>query len=349
MADIRDLHLRVPGVRQAWLALLAAHGLSGFSDAKIASVDSVIGLYDGDRLVGTGAIAGNVLKFIAVDEGDTPGANFNQVVSELQSRLMLAGHSHMMVFTKPQYEASFGHVGFTTLAKTDVGVLLEAGMPGIKQYLTQLPGVGDQAAKHVAAIVMNANPFTRGHRYLVEKAVAENDIVDVFVVSTDRSLFTSAERMQLVQAGLADLKNVRVYPGGDYMVSYATFPAYFLKSGDDVIRYQTTLDARLFRNWVAPTLHITKRYVGEEPKSHTTAIYNDVLAQELPPAVQLIVVPRLTEAGTVVTATQVRQAIAEAQLATVKDFLPPTTWQFIQDHYAELLKRIEKGQNIRGN
>ncbi|MCI1890536.1 MAG: [citrate (pro-3S)-lyase] ligase [Schleiferilactobacillus perolens] len=349
MADIRDLHLRVPSVKKQWIAFLASHGLSGFSDAEVASVDSVIGLFDGDRLVGTGAIAGNVLKFIAVDEGDVPGANFNQVVSELQTRLMMAGHSHMMVFTKPQYETSFGHVGFTTLAKTAVGVLLEAGAPGIKQYLTQLPGVQDQAHKQVAAIVMNANPFTQGHRYLVEKAAAENEIVDVFVVSTDRSLFTSAERMQLVQAGVADLKNVRVYPGGDYMVSYATFPAYFLKSGDDVIRYQTTLDARLFRDWVAPTLHISRRYVGEEPKSHTTAIYNTVLAKELPPAVQLIVVPRLTQAGTVVTATQVRQALANHQLATVQDFLPVSTWQFIQDHQDELLKRIAKGVNIRGN
>lgn len=349
MADIRDLHLRVPSIQKDWRAFLASHGLSGFPDNEVAAVDSVIGLYDGGRLVGTGATAGNILKFIAVDEGDTPGAYFNQVVSELQNRLMAAGHTHMMVFTKPQYEASFHYVGFTTLAKTAVGVLLEAGMPTITQYLRGLPDAAAAPGQHLAAIVMNANPFTRGHRYLVEKAAAENDAVDVFVVSTDRSLFTSTERLQLVQAGLADLQNVRVYPGGDYMVSYATFPAYFLHAGDDVIRYQTTIDARLFRDWVAPTLHITKRYVGEEPRSHTTAIYNTVLAAELPPAVQLVVVPRLTAAGTVVTATQVRQAIADQDLASVRAFLPPTTWSFIHSHEAALLQRIEKGQTIRGN
>ncbi len=32
---------------------------------------------------------------------------------------------------------------------------------------------------------------------------------------------------KLVKAGVADLPNVIVVPGKEYMVSYATFPAYF--------------------------------------------------------------------------------------------------------------------------
>ena len=44
-------------------------------------------------------------------------------------------------------------------------------------------------APKVAAIVMNANPFTLGHQYLVEKAAAENDLVHLFMVSEDASLF----------------------------------------------------------------------------------------------------------------------------------------------------------------
>ena len=66
-----------------------------------------------------------------------------------------------------------------------------------------------------------------GHRYLVETASKENDHVYVFVVSEDVSIFSFSERFKLVKAGVADLPNVIVVPGKEYMVSYATFPAYF--------------------------------------------------------------------------------------------------------------------------
>ena len=62
------------------------------------------------------------------------------------------------------------------------------------------------------------------------RQLKKNDLVYVFVVNTDLSLFKTSERFELVKAGTADLKNVIVVDGGDYMVSYATFPAYFLES-----------------------------------------------------------------------------------------------------------------------
>ncbi len=162
----------------------------------------------------------------------------------------------------------------------------------MNDFLTDIPWVDDQSDKQVAGIVMNANPFTRGHRYLVEQAASENDLVYVFVVNTDASLFTTEERFQLVKDGTVDLDNVIVVNGGDYMVSYATFPAYFLASPDQAVTYQTTLDARIFRNVIAPALNITTRYVGSEPLSRTTSIYNDVLTRELPPAVEVKVIDR---------------------------------------------------------
>ncbi len=114
---------------------------------------------------------------------------------------------------------------------------------------------------------MNANPFTLGHRYLVEQAATENDLVYVFVVNTDLSLFSTAEREQLVRAGTSDLSNVIVVNGGDYMVSYATFPAYFLPSKDQAITYQTTLDARIFRDVIAPAFTL-RRGIWEPNQLH---------------------------------------------------------------------------------
>ncbi|BDR55908.1 [citrate (pro-3S)-lyase] ligase [Xylocopilactobacillus apis] len=347
MSDVRKLYLKIPRIKNLWIKFLNEHGLNDFSESEVQNLDLTMGLYENEKLIGTGSLSDNILKFIAVDEGDPPGANFNRIITALQNELMQQGKTHMMVFTKPQYEKSFNYVGFNTLAKTSLGVLLEAGAPDIKTYLTNLPGVKDQ--KQAASIVMNANPFTLGHRYLVEQAASENAVVNVFVVSADRSLFSSSERMQLVKEGLADLKNVRVFFGGSYMVSYATFPSYFLPAGDEIIRYQTTLDARLFRDQVAPILNITKRYLGDEPFSRTTNIYNQVLQQELPPSIEVIIVKRLEKNQKIVNATAVRQAIAKHNLDSVKDFLPSTTAQFIEDHESELLARIKKGTNIRGN
>ena len=36
---------------------------------------------------------------------------------------------------------------------------------------------------------MNCNPFTLGHKYIVEKAARENDNVIIFVVEEDKSSF----------------------------------------------------------------------------------------------------------------------------------------------------------------
>ena len=124
------------------------------------------------------------------------------------------------------------------MATSEYGALLEKGTPNIQTFVENVPHYGGTKA----AIVMNANPFTLGHRYLVEQASEENDHVYIFVVNQDVSLFTTAERFNLVKQGVADLDNVDVINGQEYMVSYLSFPSYFIKNADDVIKYQTTLD-----------------------------------------------------------------------------------------------------------
>ncbi len=306
---------------------------------------------DDGGLIATGSVAGNVLKYIGVcNKFSTQGSHFNTIVSALISHLAQQGIFHIFVFTKLKYSESFQHVGFSELAHTDSGAVLETGDQDVHDYVNAIPRVDDQAGLKVAGIVMNANPFTLGHRYLVEQAANENDLVYVFVVNNDVSLFTTAARTQLVEAGVADLKNVRVVNGADYMVSYATFPAYFLPTPDDAINYQTTLDARIFKNQIASGLNITTRYLGSEPKSHTTNIYNQVLQRELPPEVKVKVIERRqTESGTVITATQVREAIRDNQIDQIQSFVPESTFSYIQEHLSALQERIQKGMKISGN
>lgn len=339
---VKQVNIKTPRYFKAWKRFLSANGIHGFSDRDLAAIDATFLWYDDeDQLVATGSLAGNVLKYLAISETQREsGAFFNQVVSQLTAAAAQRGHFHLFVFTKPQYAQSFQHVGFHLLAKTNLAALLETGMPTIKDYLARIP-----RPKHpggpIAAIVMNSNPFTLGHRYLVERAAQSSGLVYVFVVKNDVSLFKTAERRKLVEEGVADLPNVVVVDGGDYQISPATFPAYFLKSPDQLGDYQAHLDAQLFRDQIAPALKITERYVGSEPLDPTTANYNQALAEVLPPAVHLHVIERKQLCGTVISATRVRTAIKNNQLESVKKALPKTSWDFIVAHQAELRARMQ--------
>lgn len=351
MDKVVDLYLNQPATRKKWEAFLEKLGLHNFSEREINVIDHTLGLVDDEgELVGTGSVAGNVFKYVGVcNEGATEGARFNKIVTALQQYLFNEQIFHSFVFTKRKYSESFQHLSFTELAYTEQAAFLESGTPDVNDYLAELPKVADQENKRVAAIVMNANPFTLGHRHLVEMASQENDLVYVFVVATDLSLFKTKERMKLVEEGLADLENVKVVSGSDYMVSSATFPAYFLKSPEDLIATQTTIDARVFKNVIAPKLYITRRYLGKEPLSITTHYYNVSLAHELGPDIEVIITPRYEIDGQLVTATQVRKNIQAGDLAAIAKFVPATTYKFIEENLTELQDRIKKGMKINGN
>src|SRR5699024_7055819 len=351
MDKVVDLFLNDATTRQKWENLLESLGLNDFSEREVNVIDHTIGLEDEEgNLVGTGSVAGNVLKYIGVkNDADTQGARFNKVVTALTQYLTNDGIFHSFVFTKAKYATSFEHLHFNLLAKTDQAAFLENGMPDVKEFVAEVPEIADQEHKKVAAIVMNANPFTLGHQHLIKMASEENDLVYVFVVANDVSLFNFNERMKLVQEGTKQFANVKVVSGGDYMVSPATFPAYFLKSPDELIDVQTSVDAAVFKNKIAPALNIARRYIGQEPISRTTHFYNVSLAHELGPDIEVITVKRLEKSGQIVTATQVRQWIKDGDLAKINKFVPESTYEFIKQNMSELQSRTEKGMNIDGN
>lgn len=211
-------------------------------------------------------------------------------------------------------------------------MLLERGYPNLTDYVASLEKQR-RPEKPAAAIVMNANPITRGHAYLIETAAKANPVVYVFVLSAERSLFAADERLTLVRKVAARWPNVVVLPTNDYMVSNTTFPSYFLKerADADVAAVQARLDAALFKQAIAPVLGITRRYVGEEPLSPVTAIYNRELAATFGSEIELILVPRLMIDGDVVSATRVRAAMAQQDWKTVQQLVYPEVYQEIKE------------------
>ncbi|OJG83984.1 citrate lyase ligase [Enterococcus ratti] len=327
--DIRQLFLKNHFVREQWQRLLVHSGIKPATKA-FQQLDKTLGLYQGEELVGTVSYQKNVIKYIAISEKyKQSGHTLHVLVSAIIQEMSQHEIFHYFVFTKQRYQKSFEHLGFKTIVSTEKTAILEMGDWSIAQYLATIPKTLN--AKN-AAIVMNANPFTNGHSYLIEQAAAANDWVYVFVLEKEQALFSTLERFRFVQEGVKHLKNVIVVLGNDYVISPATFPTYFLRENDEAAKEQMIVDATLFKERIAASLNITTRYVGEEPFSPMTSTYNQVLKKILPPEITVKVIPRKkTQQNQVISASQVRKAFLEEQLEDIQEMVSKTTYHYLKN------------------
>jgi [citrate (pro-3S)-lyase] ligase len=279
------------------------------------------------RLVATAGRAGYVLKMFAVDEAWQGGDVLGALASELVARGRAAGHDAFLVFTRPEHVPSFQHCQFRLLVTTGEVALLECG-GGLERYLEEHRRLRREGAN--GAVVINGNPFTRGHQFLVETAAAQVDALYVFIVSEDRSVFPFAVRRRLAAESIRHVRNAVLLDTSRYAVSAATFPSYFLRRHDEKARLQMEVDLRLFATRIAPAFAVTRRFVGTEPYCETTAAYNRAMAAILPSCgVGLVEVPRATDGDRAISATTVRQALAVGDMAALERLVPPATLAFL--------------------
>lgn len=297
-----------------------------------ADVDFTAAVRDRDgTLVGTGSSRGEVLRNIAVDESIQGEGLTSTILSALMQDMARRGILHYFIYTRPEKSFLFSNLGFEEIARAEpYAALLESGLGSVASYCE---GVAKKTA-HLplkrAALIINGNPFTKGHRALIEKAAAECPAAIVFVVSEDLSLFPFADRLRLITEGVADLANVVVVEGGKYIISAATFPTYFTREQDHVTA-QTRLDASLFARQIAPRLGITDRYIGEEPYCPVTAAYHEALREILPAAgVDVHTMPRIAVEGEIVSASKVRDLIRADDWPGLERLVPPVTLAYLR-------------------
>jgi [citrate (pro-3S)-lyase] ligase len=242
----------------------------------------------------------------------------------------------------------FEGLGFKEIARAEpYAALLESGMDSVANFCRRINEQGKSLPQDKrAALVVNCNPFTLGHSALIQKAAYENEAVIVFIVSEDRSLFPFDVRVRLVKEGLADLKNVLVVAGGDYIISQATFPGYFTR-GEDTVAAQTQLDAMLFATKIAPALGIKTRYVGEEPYCPVTRTYNKALEEILPRyGIELKIIRRLEVDGDIISASKVRDMLRQDDWEGIKKAVPENTYNFLTSDEAQMIiGRIKQSQS----
>ena len=304
-------------------------------------IDVMYGLYEDDELVATGSRAGNILKMLAVAPDHQGGSVLGELVTELVMSGQRAGHDSLFVYTKPEYAVSFLSLNFTLLASQEKVALLEYGK-GLSRWLESKmalvrPGIN-------GAVVVNCNPFTNGHLFLIENAAQKVDNLYVFVVKEDRSVFPFDVRYRLVEQGVRHIPNVIQLDTSRYIVSGATFPTYFLKKDDPVARIQMELDVTLFASKIAPFFGITRRFVGTEPNCPLTGGYNQAMQRILPlHGIELQIIERKqTETG-VISASRVRELVGKGDFAALAGYVPPTTRAFLESEEAAAIR--ERLQN----
>lgn len=323
-------------------ALLQAEGIR-----RDANLDYTCAVCDAaGQVIATGSCFGNTLRCFAVSRAHQGEGLLNTVVTHLIEHECARGHVRLFLYTKAESAKFFADLGFYEIARVDgTLVFMENRRDGFAAYLRRLAAA--RRSGKSAAIVMNANPFTLGHQYLVETAAAACDTLHLFIVSEDASLVPFAVRRQLVQAGTAHLPNVICHDSGPYMISNATFPSYFLRDEAAVIDGHARLDIAVFTQ-IAAALGITARYVGEEPASFVTAAYNRVMCAELPKAgIDCVVIPRREAAGTPISASTVRRCLQRGDLAALRTLVPPPTYDyFTSPAAAPVLAKLRSAGNV---
>lgn len=361
--EIQTLNPTTPRQRQRIEAFLKRNGLRFDDMHYYAAVTDD----DGEMIAG-GGLKGNVIKCVAVDDAHKGEAIANTLISHLIAHANEEGHSNVKLFTKPKNRQLFESLSFRLLAEAPEAVLMETGIGGINNTVEQLEKIKEEGEvckennkeckeeektnlnittpQHLnpstpqplttttplrGVVVMNCNPFTLGHRYLIEQAAKQVERLFVMVVREDCSLFAYAERKAMVEQGVAHLENVTVIDGSEYAISQATFPTYFLKRLDDAADTQMLLDLDLFRRHIAPALGATVRFVGTEPTDRLTRRYNELMHEVLTDVREI---SRLEKDGNAVSASRVRKAMEQGDMSTIRQLVPPTTLPYIIAHLA---------------
>ena len=310
--------------KRLWEAFLQKAGLE-----PDAQVEKTCLVWEDEQIIATGSRQGNLLKCIAVDDAHQGEGLTGTLLTQLRQDAFQNGHSHLFLYTKPKNKYMFSSLFFYPIAQTRDVLLMENKPDGIRGFLKSLPDGSTEGT--VGAAVMNCNPFTRGHRYLIETAASQCDRLYVFVLSEDKSYFSAKDRMDMVRLGTADLDNVTVLPTGPYLISSATFPTYFLKEREKAESIHCLLDIDIFCKYYAPKFGITKRFVGTEPLSPMTSQYNDALRENLPEkGIELIEIPRLEQEETPISASNVRSCLESGDPETLRKLVPDTTYAYLE-------------------
>jgi len=329
MITISELNLKLESNKKRLSDYLQRFGL------KKEELDRMYVLLEDDgEWVGCGGKFRNILKCFAIEDSRRNEGLLDLLMTALITDSYHEGYENLFIYTKSDYATLFKSYGFEEVVDTKLVTLLQRGPATIEKVLKDME-VSLAEHESVGAIVLNANPFTLGHRYLVEMSSILVDKLLVFVVENDVSRFSFKDRFHLVKSQVEDLENVIVLPSSEYIISNATFPSYFLKESSLADTQHAILDAMIFKKYFVPWFHISKRFLGEEPLDKSTNLYNETLIKTLPPECEVIVIPRKLVGDDFISASVVRKELDAGNFDAIKKLVPEGTFKYLKENYGK--------------
>ena len=262
------------------------------NELRLDDMDYYAAVVDNDSgiMLAGGGFKGDIIKCIAVSDSLRGTGMSQQLISHLISEMNNRGFETIKVFTKPGNAEIFHSMGFKTIGESSKALFLENGLDGLTSYVKYLNSLKRDGKNGL--IVMNANPFTLGHRYLVEQASKLVDNLYVIVVNEDKSMFTTDERFEMVK--------------------------------------QIELDLDVMARHIAQALGASKRFVGTEPADELTRNYNEAMKHLLPSrGIEVIEIPRLRKENKAISASKVRNLLNARNLKAASALVPSSTLPFL--------------------
>ncbi|MGL4653281.1 [citrate (pro-3S)-lyase] ligase [Cetobacterium sp.] len=313
------------------------------------SIDYSLVIRKDEEIIATASKSKNIIKCFAIDDSLRGEGVTNTLVTTLLNKSFDEGVFHNFVFTKPLNEDIFKGVGFKSISKTDKVALLEIGMNSIDKTIDKIKTqLNWQENKNNGLLIMNCNPFTLGHQFLIEYASEKMDNILILVVEEDKSSFPFNDRIELVRKGTSHLSNVTVLPSTEYVISSATFPNYFLRKEDDSLLEFMKLDTLITAEHFCSKLNINTRFVGEEPYCRITQKYNETMIETFKNFnLNVSIIPRKVMGEKAISASRVRELLKNNELEELKTLVPQSTFEYLNSEKGkEIAERIKHSDSV---
>ncbi len=292
-------------------------------------VDASYVIRDAGDIIATVSVKKNLIKFFYIDEAYQGEGLAIELINSALEDIISKGYRTYFVFTKAKNENIFTSLSMDVIEKTEDVVLLEGGFFKYADWIQNIKK--DLDKDEYSAIVMNANPLTLGHEYLVDKALEEARDLIIFVLEEDASYFSAKDRYEIVKNHYHNNDRVHVYKSGPYIISRATFPTYFLKKDTDKLKVYTELDAKIFAKRIAKDLNIKKRYFGTEPIDKVTQKYNEMMKKILfEYGVESEFIERKKINDEYISASKLREGI-ETDFESIKKYLSQDVYEYLKE------------------
>lgn len=309
--------------------------------------DKTFVIRDNGNIIATGSADGNILKyFFSKDEYQGQGL-MGIIYNSLLNHLLESGYNNFFVFTTPCNKTIFQSLGLREVYSTGRVSLFEGGFYNYDKWIKGVQANIKSKSGTRGAMVVNCNPMTLGHKFLIDTALQQVDELLIFVVEEDSSIFPFSDRFSILERELQDYNRVTLIKSGPYIISRGTFPTYFIKKKDEMLDIYTELDGSIFAKKISKDLEIDIRFFGEEPIDLVTLNYNNTLKKILEDSsISVKIIERKQLDTTVISASYVRNLLKDNNIEEAYKYLPQATINYLQSKEGEKIIKKLQGINI---